>query len=136
MNRKELDTIIGNLVYLDWEFYVGEMGDGWYLQMRFDAPDADTGQIERQHCRKWYISSWMTPTEVVDTAYKAVEAAVIHEMKESFLYRGRPIHNPHTSVESRYEACIKTEHRGAPVRPDEEERFTIATVEPLAPINT
>lgn len=135
LDRKELDTIIGGLKYLDWEFYVGDMGDGWYLQMRFDAPDSETGQIERQHCRKWYISKHMTETEVVDTAYKAVEAGVIHEMQEAFLYarpglstngtvvtryRPRPIRNPHMDVKARYDGCLTTEHRAPMPKKDVE----------------
>ncbi len=111
VTKEEVLGIIGRTSYLDWEFHLGDMGDGFYVQVQFDAPDSETGKVERQHCRKWYISKWMTETEVVDTLYKAVEAAVIHEMKENFQFKGRMIHNPHTSVAARYEACVKTEHR-------------------------
>lgn len=114
VTKEEVLGIIGRTSYLDWEFHLGDMGDGFYVQVQFDAPDSETGKVERQHCRKWYISKWMTETEVVDTLYKAVEAAVIHEMKENFQFKGRMIHNPHTSVAARYEACVKTEHRAAP----------------------
>lgn len=114
VTKEEVLGIIGRTSYLDWEFHLGDMGDGFYVQVQFDAPDSETGKVERQHCRKWYISKWMTETEVVDTLYKAVEAAVIHEMKENFQFKGRMIHNPHTSVAARYEACVNTEHRAAP----------------------
>jgi len=114
LTEAEIRTIVADVKYLDWELYVDKMGDGFYVQVRFDAPDSETGVIESQHCRKWYISKWMSETEVVDTVYKAVEAAVIHEMKESFTYRGNMIHNPHTSVAARMIACHLTEHRAAP----------------------
>lgn len=114
LTEAEIRNIVSEAKYLDWELYVDTMGDGFYVQVRFDAPDSETGVIESQHCRKWYISKWMTETEVVDTIYKAVEAAVIHEMKESFTYRGHMIHNPHTSVAARQVACHLTEHRAAP----------------------
>ncbi len=115
LTKEEIKYIVGRVKYLDWELYVGDMGDGLYVQVRFDAPDSETGEVMRQHCRKWYMSLWMTETEVVDTVYKAVEAAVIHEMKESFTYRGEMIHNPHTSVKARAIACRTSEHRGEPV---------------------
>ncbi len=114
LTKEQVLGIIGRTSYLDWEFHLGDMGNGFYVQVQFDAPDSETGKVERQHCRKWYISKHMTETEVVDTLYKAVEAAVIHEMKESFTYNGRMIHNPHTSVAARYEACVQTEHRAPP----------------------
>lgn len=114
VTKEEVLGIIGRTSYLDWEFHLGDMGNGFYVQVQFNAPDSETGKVERQHCRKWYISKHMTETEIVDTLYKAVEAAVIHEMKENFTYNGSMIHNPHTSVGARMEACTQTEHRAPP----------------------
>lgn len=109
-----IKSIISKVDYLDWKIRLGEMGDGWFIQVQFDAPDSESGLIETQHCRKWYISKWMTDTEVVDTIYAAFERAVLHEFKETFRFDNRAIYNPHTSTEARYESCIKTEHRESP----------------------
>jgi len=114
MTSSQVLGIIAKLKYRDWGFYVGVMGDGFYLQIRFDAPDSQTGKVETQHCRKWYISTWMTETEIVDTAYKAIETAVIHEMKEEFTYKGHMIYNPHMSVGARISRCTISEHREPP----------------------
>lgn len=127
VTKEEVLGIIGQTSYLDWEFHLGDMGNGFYVQVQFEAEDSATGKVERQHCRKWYISKHMTETEIVDTLYKAVEAAVIHEMKENFKFKGRMIHNPHTSVGARYEACVQTEHRAAP--PKEVAEATTAAVD-------
>jgi hypothetical protein len=92
-----------NVSYLDWSFNVEEDEGGRpYLQITFLGPDVDkphAGAIQ-QKCRKWFLSPYMTETELVRTAYKAVEAAVIHEAQEEFRYKDRAIFSPHTSIES------------------------------------
>lgn len=82
-----------------------------YLQVQFIAPDSVTGIPEHQYCRKWYLSPYMTKQEVVRTAYKAYEGAVLHEMQEKFLYRGRQIYNPHTNVDSLWEVANEIDKR-------------------------
>ena len=88
MTRLQLVEIVQKLKYLDWEFYIGEFRErsvyegpvpaidqeppppvGYYLQMRFSAPDSQTGKIERQHCRKWFISRFACRQEVLVTRY-------------------------------------------------------------------
>lgn len=49
--------------------------------------------------RKWVLSKWMTDGEVVQTAFMAVLAAVEHEVRESFLYKGYAILDPHYNIE-------------------------------------
>ena len=66
------------------------------------APDSFNGKVETQYCRKWMLSYWMTNSEIVRTAYKAIEAAVLHEMQEDFRYKSEPIYRPHIDVEALY----------------------------------
>jgi hypothetical protein len=75
-----------------WEFRVGEMGDGFFLQVRI--PEA--GQFAG--CRKWYVSSHATLSEVVQTAFLAVRVAQEHELREQFKYGGKAIFGPHYNV--------------------------------------
>lgn len=112
--QKSIESIISKVDYLDWKLRLGEMGDGWFVQVQFDAPDSESGLIETQHCRKWYVSKWMTDTEVVDTIYAAFERAVLHEFNETFRYMKQTIYNPHIAWHARYTACEITEHREPP----------------------
>ena len=70
-----------------------------YIQFQFEAPDNDTYDLERQYCRKWYLSKHMTATEIVRTVWKAYEAALMHEAAEKFKYKNVAIYNPHRNVE-------------------------------------
>ena len=95
----EIQLILDNISYKDWDIVFREEGARPYLQIQFMAPDSFTGVVERQYCRKWMLSRFMTDSEVVRTAYKAIEAAVLHEMQEDFRYNGEPIFRPHMDVE-------------------------------------
>jgi hypothetical protein len=97
MTLNEIESILKDVSYRDWEFRVVEKGDGFLLQVRFMAPDSDHPGSEPtlQSCRKWYVSSHAVKAEIVRTAWKAVEAAVLHEAQEGFRYKGQVIYNPH-----------------------------------------
>lgn len=71
----------------------------FYLQVVFFGKDARSGgsRVE-QRCRKWQLSPYMTDTEVVVTAFKAVLAAEEHECREKFKYKDQPIFSPHLDV--------------------------------------
>jgi hypothetical protein len=131
MKQPELTKFIRqHISYKDWEFYVGDKNGAMYLQIRFDAPDnANPLEISRQHCRKWMLSEWMTPTEVVQTCWAAVERAEIHEASENFKYKGFDIFNTHIHVDALTDVCDagSYEHRGEPPKPEVE-----AWVEPFA----
>lgn len=81
-----------------WTIRTLEKGDGFLIQVVFLAEDNKTGTRTWQTCRKWYLSSHSTPTEVVRTIYKAGLAAIQHEFEETFKFRGVPIYNPHRDV--------------------------------------
>lgn len=85
------------LVALDcppYRFTQGPLGDGYYLRVEFDAVDGV------QHGRKWYVSSFSTDGEVIQTALKAVLTAAEHEIRETFQYHGRAIFEPHYSLDA------------------------------------
>lgn len=75
-------------------------GDRYYLQIRFNAPDPESGETTLWNGRKWFLSEWMTDSEFVRTCFMATMAAVEHETRENFMYRGEPIFGPHISVEA------------------------------------
>lgn len=85
--------------YKNWLFSVRESNGTYFLQINF----AESGV--RQSCRKWILSQWMTKSEIIQTAFKAVLAAEEHETREKFKYNGRAIFGPHFDVEQLYCLC-------------------------------
>jgi hypothetical protein len=81
-----------------YKWRVMAKGDGFLLQLIFVFQDSQSGELEEQRCRKWYVSPHSTDTEVLRTAYKACEAALLHELDEFFLVDGQQIHSPHIDV--------------------------------------
>lgn len=72
-----------------------------FLQVGFWAPcNTNGGSPKFQTGRKWFLSYYMTDSEIVGTALKAVLTAVEHETREQFLYRGHAIYAPHYNVEA------------------------------------
>jgi hypothetical protein len=96
---KDFQEIVDRIRYKDWFIFVGLDGERCYIQVHFNAIDVDTGKTEKQQSRKWMLSPFMTTTEVVTTAYKAILAAEEHEARENFRYRGQRIYNPHFDVD-------------------------------------
>lgn len=83
-----------------WVFHVGKKGEAMFLQIRFMAPNNyRPDQMELQYCRKWQLSEWMTETELVQTAWAAVQRAEMHEASEIFKYKDADIFNTHMNVD-------------------------------------
>lgn len=77
------------------------MPEPTWLQARFKAPDNDAPDVTRiQHTRKWLLSPFMTPSELVQTAFKCVLTSVEHEAREQFTYQGARIFGPHFDIEA------------------------------------
>ncbi len=83
---------------IEFQFIVSERKGDPVLQIYFEAPCNVTGKMEDQWCRKWQLQWAMTDTEIVRTAYKAAEAAFIHELQESFKFKGVDLFNSHVDV--------------------------------------
>jgi hypothetical protein len=95
LTLQDVQKIIDEIDYRDWYFRVGYFEDSHiYIQIKFH----DEG-LKLWGGRKWYISTYSTKDEVVQTALKAVLTAVEHEAREAFLYKGFPIFGPHHSID-------------------------------------
>jgi len=111
MNIKTLDDlncILKEINYVKdgWEFRSGKMGDGFFIQVRFYAVNSTFIKqidLELQSGRKWYISKYMTKSEVVQTAFHACLKAEEHECREMFRYKGEAVFCPHYSIDELYE---------------------------------
>ena len=106
-----LDTEIS---YKDWKFIVQERTILTYdkehgsrktdidlrLRAEWPAPDAGTGQMEKQQSRWWPLSKHMVKTEIIQTALKCVFVAEEHEIREAFKYKGKAPFNTHIDVDT------------------------------------
>ena len=90
---------------LAYTFVVGKMGDGYFLQVRYVDEDTETGEPERQHGRKWYVSRFSTDSEIVQTAFKAILTSLEHFAREHFLFDGVPVLGPHFDLQFLVEAA-------------------------------
>jgi hypothetical protein len=93
LTKEDIQEILDDLMYLDWEFYLGGTDEHPWLQMRFNADG------ECWHARKWDLSPYMISSEVIRTAWLAVKQAVEHEAAEKFTYQNVTIYNPHIDLQ-------------------------------------
>lgn len=105
MNLPEMRELVACVDFRDWDIDVLQDGTRPYLQVSFQAEDnydIDT-EIRLQSGRKWFLSRYMTRSEIVQTAFKAIISAVEHEAREEFTYKGVAIYGPHFDVEALHE---------------------------------
>lgn len=101
MDHEHVSSILEHVSYKPgWNVSVGVEDNGrLWLQVRFDVLDVVTGEPEKQRGRKWFLSPYMTVSEVVSTAFKAFLTAEEHECREAFSYRGQRVLGPHMNLE-------------------------------------
>ncbi len=109
----EFTAILSQCKYKHWEFEVHEIGSSGetWLQLSWVGPDTDTDEYAELKSRKWKLSPFMTKSEVVQTAFKAVMTAEEHETREAFKYRGRSVFGPHLDVDTLWEVSGRTDKR-------------------------
>lgn len=76
-----------------------------YIQWSFYGKCVKTGEVKRQPCRKWWLSAFMTESEIVQTALAAALQAEEHECREFFSYKGKRLFQPHISIYALMDAC-------------------------------
>lgn len=97
MTFAEMSKVIERTRYRDWDillYQVLDAGEEIYLQVSFLDTD-----LNQQTGRKWRLSTFMTKSEIVQTALKAVLTAEEHEAREHFRYKGEAVFSPHFDVE-------------------------------------
>lgn len=116
---EDFDEILSEVSFGAWEIRVYDsshplkaprtrLNSRPYLQVRATSPCNVTGKPMEWGGRKWFLSPYMTKSEVVQTAFKAVLTAVEHETREQFTYRGQPIFDPHYDVDKLVE--LRAQH--------------------------
>lgn len=101
MTNERAETILGQVSYPGYAFRVtGDFQRPTHLQAVFAAPcSTQGGTVTTQSTRKWLLSRHMTPSELVQTAFKCVLTSMEHETRELFKYKGAAIFGPHFDVE-------------------------------------
>lgn len=99
MTPEAIRTILSGVTFPDTEFLVEE-GSGWMvLRVEVKGRCNVTGEPSTWKGRKWPLSKHMTKSEVVQTAFLAVQTATEHEVREQFKFKGAAIFGPHFSVD-------------------------------------
>lgn len=108
ISQRVVIQILANVTYTcrqNTGFTHGHMGDGYYIQHWQQIDCANTGEMGPPHTgRKWYISKYMTTSEIVQTALMAILAYEEHEVRERFHYKGERPFGPHVDVEALLDA--------------------------------
>ncbi len=98
--KNSIIEILKNVKYKDWTPVIGQDQDRLYFRWMWKAPDATCRQPHKVlGGRKWFLSPYMTKSEVINTAFMAALAAEEHECREFFKYNGQPIYGPHWDVD-------------------------------------
>lgn len=89
-HREDIHSILADICFPNCAFHLEPYGDAYLLQIRSTVNNF-TG-------RKWFIEPTATRAEIVRTALKAALTWQEHEARESFTYRGKPVHGPHFDI--------------------------------------
>lgn len=92
---------------MDRQFLLLDKGDGFLIQMSYMEPDVDHPEAGPvlQKTRKWYVSPFMTETEIVETCWAAAQRSMLHVAGENFKYRNKRVYSPHFDIYARMYLC-------------------------------
>jgi hypothetical protein len=107
LSKEQIEGILGRIKFQDRTFRLLEKGDGFLLQMQYMEPDVNIPGSEPvlQSTRKWYISPYMSPTEIVETAWACVCRSQMHVASEHFTYKGHRVYSQHFDLAGRMSLC-------------------------------
>lgn len=100
-SRNQIRAILNKCQFNDWRFDLKKDQESGrlYLQVAAQGKCNVTGEPWQWSGRKWFISRYMTKSEIVQTTFKAVLTAIEHESREQFKYDGVSIFDPHYDVD-------------------------------------
>lgn len=115
MTVPEMQDLIKLVEFPDYTFTIEVDGRGaTYLQASYLDRDVDTPwKEELQKTRRWFLSPFMTKSEIVQTCLKCVLTSMEHKVREWFTYKGERVFGPHFDVEALVEIARakKTDER-------------------------
>lgn len=121
LTRDGIEKILSRIQFQDRKFLLLEKGDGFLIQMSYMEPDVDVpgSPPVEQKTRKWYVSPFMSESEIVETCWAAVCRSQLHIASEYFQYKGRRVYSQHFDVNVRITMCDVGEFDGRiPIQKD------------------
>lgn len=110
---EEIKEIINQIKFKDRKIHIDLMGStGCFIQVQYMEVCIDSGALQLQKARKWYVSFFSTETEIVETVFKAIRTSNDHVLKEHFTYKGRRVYSPHFDINARIHICDEWESDG------------------------
>lgn len=82
------------------------------VQVAYNEPDVMTGVVEEQRGRLWVINHAWGAGQIVQTCLKALLTSLEHRAREHLLWRGRPVLQPHFSLDELWKLAAPREHEG------------------------
>jgi hypothetical protein len=107
LSRADIEKILEDVSFQDREFLLLDKGDGFLIQMAYMEPDVEhpeEGPVV-QKTRKWYVSPFMSESEIVETCWAAVQRSQLHIASEYFMYRGKRVYSQHFDIYARLYLC-------------------------------
>ena len=101
--KEDILSIISNIQYEDWKFIITEKNDGWNLQVELPNNKGKSG--------KWYISPFVTKSELVQRSFLCILQALEHDARLNFKYKGEAIFKPHYDVDDLVELSKHSENK-------------------------
>ena len=96
---KQVEKWMNDVQYLDWKFNIYLDETRPIMQIECDGICNVTGKPMKWKSRKWFLTPYMTKSEIIQTAFKAVLTAQEHEVREQFKYCGLSVFDPHYDVD-------------------------------------
>ena len=91
-------------------------GGRYYFQIEARRRDTFTGEWGTGRGGKAYLSPYATDSELVQTAFGLYKAYAEHEVRETFLWRGRRVFGPHIDTAALWEVAERYDARPAPTQ--------------------
>lgn len=106
MTKEDFEAILSNIQYTKqptWRLLLRYDEGGPFLQVEDKVgKDNFVGADLSWRGRKWDLSPHMCVSEVIRTAYKAIQAAEEHEMNECFRYQNIAVFDPHRKITANF----------------------------------
>lgn len=105
-----LMTIMENVKFPGYVFEYGMLTQKlFFVRVFYREPDVMSGVTEDQRGRIWPIPAESTTGQVVQTCFKAILTSLEHRAREHFLYRERPVMQPHLDIDRLWELALPRE---------------------------
>lgn len=106
MTPGEMRKVLELCQYPGYTYHLSEvMYESPYLVCTYDEPNSVTGKTEQRVTRRWMLTPEITPSELVETAFRCVLTAMEQRVREMFAYRGRPVMDWNHDVEMLVGVC-------------------------------